>query len=53
MKKKKDILDIIKNKIPIWGYSPKGINDPSLSFELSRIGGVGLVDLEGLNADQC
>ncbi|MHA1985170.1 MAG: SDR family NAD(P)-dependent oxidoreductase [Promethearchaeota archaeon] len=53
MKKKIDILDIIKNKIPIWGYSPKGITDPSLSFELSRIGGVGLVDLEGLNSDQC
>ena len=53
MKKKKDILDILKNKSPLWGYSPKGITDPSLSFELSRIGGVGLVDLEGLNADQC
>ncbi len=53
MKKKKDLLVIIKNKIPIWGYSPRGITDPSLSIELCQIGGVGLVDLEGLNSNQC
>ncbi|MHA2282530.1 MAG: beta-ketoacyl synthase N-terminal-like domain-containing protein, partial [Promethearchaeota archaeon] len=53
MKKKKDILDILQNKIPIWSYSPKGITDPSLSIKISQIGGVGLVDFEGLNVDQC
>ncbi|MHA2088232.1 MAG: hypothetical protein ACW972_08140, partial [Promethearchaeota archaeon] len=53
MKKKKDILDILKNKFPIWGYSPMGITDPSLSIKISQIGGVGLVDLEGFNFDQC
>ena len=53
MKKKKDILDILKIQIPIWGYSPKGITDPSLSIEICRIGGVGLIDLEGLNSNQC
>jgi NAD(P)H-dependent flavin oxidoreductase YrpB (nitropropane dioxygenase family) len=52
MKKKKDILDILKNKIPIWGYSPKGITDPALSIEICRLGGVGLVDFEGLNSNQ-
>ncbi|MHA1933217.1 MAG: nitronate monooxygenase, partial [Promethearchaeota archaeon] len=53
MKKKNDILDILKNKIPIWGFSPKGITNPSLSTKISQIGGVGLVDLEGLNSNQC
>ncbi|MHA2180984.1 MAG: nitronate monooxygenase [Promethearchaeota archaeon] len=53
MKKKNDILDILKNKIPIWGFSPKGITIPSLSTKISQIGGVGLVDLEGLNSKQC
>jgi malonyl CoA-acyl carrier protein transacylase len=53
MKKKKDILDILKNKIPIWGYSPKKITDPSLSVKISQVGGIGLVDFEGLNINQC
>ncbi len=54
MKKRKDVLDILgKGRIPIWGYSPKGITDPALSIEICRMGGVGLVDLEGLNINQC
>ncbi|MFX1312196.1 MAG: beta-ketoacyl synthase N-terminal-like domain-containing protein, partial [Promethearchaeota archaeon] len=53
MKKKENIKQILKNKIPIWGYSPKGIIDPSLSIQISRIGGIGLIDFEGLNLDQC
>jgi len=52
MKNKKDILDFLPN-IPIWGYSPKGITDPTLSIKISELGGVGLVDLEGLNSNQC
>ena len=38
----------IQEKI-IWGYSPKGISNPQLSIELSLGGGVGLLDLEGLD----
>ena len=53
MKGKEEILNIIRNQIPIWGYSPKGIYDPALSIEISKIGGVGLVDFEGLNLNQC
>ncbi|MBY9000496.1 MAG: SDR family NAD(P)-dependent oxidoreductase, partial [Candidatus Heimdallarchaeota archaeon] len=34
-------------KYPIWGYSPKGLDDPSLSVAISLKGGIGLVDLEG------
>jgi len=52
MKKKQKILEILKNKIPIWGYSPKGVANSSLSIKISKIGGVGLVDLEGLNSDR-
>ncbi|MFX1574870.1 MAG: SDR family NAD(P)-dependent oxidoreductase [Promethearchaeota archaeon] len=52
MKKKQKILKVLKNKIPIWGYSPKGIADSSLSIRISQLGGVGLVDLEGLNPNQ-
>ncbi|MFX0082695.1 MAG: SDR family NAD(P)-dependent oxidoreductase [Candidatus Hodarchaeota archaeon] len=53
MKKKKNIQQILKNRIPIWGYSPKGITDPSLSVQICQTGGIGLVDFEGLNIDQC
>lgn len=53
MKKKENILRILKNKIPIWGYSPKYTTDPSLSVKICQAGGVGLVDFEGLNLDQC
>jgi hypothetical protein len=52
MKQKQKILEILKNRIPIWGYSPKAIADPSLSIKISQIGGVGLVDFEGLNSNQ-
>ncbi|MFX1277800.1 MAG: beta-ketoacyl synthase N-terminal-like domain-containing protein [Promethearchaeota archaeon] len=53
MKKKENIQKIFKNKIPVWGYSPKGVTDPSLSIQLCQAGGIGLIDLEGLNQDQC
>ncbi|KKM26508.1 hypothetical protein LCGC14_1584080 [marine sediment metagenome] len=52
MEQKQKILEVLKNKIPIWGYSPKGIADPSLSIKISQLGGVGLVDLEGLSSNQ-
>ncbi|KKK41857.1 MAG: Phenolphthiocerol synthesis polyketide synthase type I Pks15/1 [Candidatus Lokiarchaeum sp. GC14_75] len=53
MKKKQEILKLIKNKIPVWGYSPRGINNPSLSIKISQLGGVGLIDFEDVNSDQC
>ncbi|MHA2008977.1 MAG: SDR family NAD(P)-dependent oxidoreductase [Promethearchaeota archaeon] len=52
MKQKQKILEALKNKVPIWGYSPKGIADPSLSIRISQLGGVGLVDLESLSSSQ-
>ena len=52
MEQKQKILEVLKNKIPVWGYSPKGIADPSLSIKISQLGGVGLVDLEGLSSNQ-
>ena len=52
MKQKNDILKILTNKIPIWGYSPKGIANSSLSIKISQGGGIGLVDFEGLNSNQ-
>ena len=49
MKTKRQIeKELIPNKI-IWGYTPKGISNPQLSIELSLKGGVGLIDLEGLD----
>jgi len=53
MEKHENIQHILKNKVPIWGYSPKGIIDPSLSVQICQAGGVGLVDFDGLNIDQC
>ncbi|MFX1468949.1 MAG: SDR family NAD(P)-dependent oxidoreductase [Promethearchaeota archaeon] len=53
MKKKEEILKLLKNKIPIWGYSPKGIADPTLSIKISKLGGIGLVDFEGLTLIKC
>ena len=52
MKQKNDILKILTNKIPIWGYSPKGISNSSFSIKISQGGGIGLVDFEGLNSNQ-
>ncbi|GAG70137.1 unnamed protein product, partial [marine sediment metagenome] len=52
MKQKPKILEVLKNKYPVWGYSPKGIADLSLSIKISQLGGVGLVDLEGLSSKQ-
>ncbi|HDZ17112.1 MAG TPA: SDR family NAD(P)-dependent oxidoreductase [archaeon] len=52
MKQKNDILKILTNKIPIWGFSPKGIANSSLSIKISQEGGIGLVDFEGLNSNQ-
>lgn len=40
--------EFIQSKL-IWGYSPKGISNPRLAIELSQKGGVGIVDLEGLD----
>ncbi|MHA1419191.1 MAG: SDR family NAD(P)-dependent oxidoreductase [Candidatus Heimdallarchaeaceae archaeon] len=48
MKTIEEIKKEFKVRYPIWGYSPKGIDNPSLSIEISLNGGVGLVDLEGL-----
>ncbi|MFX1498741.1 MAG: SDR family NAD(P)-dependent oxidoreductase [Promethearchaeota archaeon] len=53
MKKKNTIREILKNEIPIWGYSPLGLINPSLSVQLSQNGGVGLIDFDGLDFDQC
>ncbi|MFX1364768.1 MAG: SDR family NAD(P)-dependent oxidoreductase [Promethearchaeota archaeon] len=52
MIKKENIQQILKNTIPIWGFSPKGMTDPLLSVQVSRVGGVGLVDLDGLDLNQ-
>ncbi|MFX1346453.1 MAG: beta-ketoacyl synthase N-terminal-like domain-containing protein, partial [Promethearchaeota archaeon] len=53
MKKRENIQQLLKNKIPIWGYSPRGITEPSLSVQMCQEGGIGLIDFEGLNIDQC
>ncbi|MFX1455624.1 MAG: beta-ketoacyl synthase N-terminal-like domain-containing protein, partial [Promethearchaeota archaeon] len=53
MKKKKEILEKLNHGIPIWGYSPSGIKDLSLSIKISQLGGVGLVDFEGFDTGQC
>ena len=50
MKNKVQIEKILKGKYPIWGYTPKGLNDPTLSIELSKLNGIGLIDLEGIGA---
>ena len=52
MKNKEKLNKLLQGKYPIWGYSPKGTTDPSLSIELSRLNGVGLIDLEGLSKSQ-
>ncbi|MCE7741284.1 MAG: acyltransferase domain-containing protein [Candidatus Heimdallarchaeota archaeon] len=49
MKTRRQIINEIDPTRIIWGYSPKGISNPQLSIELSQKGGVGLVDLEGLD----
>ncbi|MHA1198773.1 MAG: beta-ketoacyl synthase N-terminal-like domain-containing protein [Candidatus Heimdallarchaeaceae archaeon] len=49
MKTRKQIANELDPTRIIWGYSPKGISNPQLSIELSQKGGVGLVDLEGLD----
>ncbi len=51
MKTKKQLEKELKLNSIIWGYSPKGIKDPQLAIELSKNGGVGLVDLEGLDKE--
>jgi len=48
MKTIEQIKKEIKVQYPIWGYSPRGIEDPSLSIAISSNGGVGLINLEGL-----
>ncbi|KKN42669.1 hypothetical protein LCGC14_0710920 [marine sediment metagenome] len=53
MIKKQEILKFLKNKIPIWGFSPKGITDPSFSIKISQLGGIGLIDFEDVNSNQC
>ncbi|MFX1325441.1 MAG: beta-ketoacyl synthase N-terminal-like domain-containing protein, partial [Promethearchaeota archaeon] len=53
MKKKEIIQQLLKDKIPIWGYSPKGITDPSLSVQICKVGGIGLIDFEGIKLDKC
>ncbi|MFW9866338.1 MAG: beta-ketoacyl synthase N-terminal-like domain-containing protein, partial [Candidatus Thorarchaeota archaeon] len=53
MKKKEIIQQLLKNKVPVWGYSPKGIIDPSLSVQICELGGIGLIDFEGINIDKC
>lgn len=52
MKNKEKLKEFFKRKYPIWGYSPKGISDPTLSIELSKLNGIGLIDLEGLTKSQ-
>ena len=52
MKNKEKLKEFFKRKYPIWGYSPKGIDNPSLSIELSKLNGIGLIDLEGLKKTQ-
>ena len=52
MKNKEVLNKFLQGNYPVWGYSPKGITDPSLSIALSRLNGVGLVDLEGLSKSQ-
>ena len=52
MKNKEKLKNLLQGKYPVWGYSPKGISDPSLSIELSKLNGVGLIDLEGLTKEQ-
>ncbi len=49
MKNKVQIEKILKGKYPIWGYSPKGLKNLALSIELSKLNGIGLVDLEGIS----
>ncbi|MHA2051492.1 MAG: beta-ketoacyl synthase N-terminal-like domain-containing protein, partial [Promethearchaeota archaeon] len=53
MKTQQEIFTRLFNRIPIWGYSPKGITDPSLSVKVSQAGGIGLIDFEGLDLKQC
>ncbi|MCK4972611.1 MAG: nitronate monooxygenase, partial [Candidatus Heimdallarchaeota archaeon] len=48
MKTIEQIKKELKIQYPIWGYSPRGIDDPNLSIAISSKGGVGLIDLEGL-----
>ncbi len=37
---------------PIFGYNPIGIADPKLAVEISRLGGVGLMNLIGLKEEE-
>lgn len=48
MKTKKQLEKELRLNEIIWGYSPKGISNPQLAIELSLKGGIGLIDLEGL-----
>ncbi len=52
MKTIEQIKREIKVQYPIWGYSPRGIEDPGLSITISNNGGIGLIDLEGLTEDK-
>jgi NAD(P)H-dependent flavin oxidoreductase YrpB (nitropropane dioxygenase family) len=52
MKTQQEIFTKLVNRIPIWGYSPRGIPDPSLSVKISKAGGIGLINLEGLDPNQ-
>ncbi|MCG3216593.1 MAG: nitronate monooxygenase, partial [Candidatus Heimdallarchaeota archaeon] len=52
MKNRVKLMEFLQKKHPIWGYTPKGISDPTLSIELSKLNAVGLVDFEGLTETQ-
>ena len=53
MKNRAQINNQLKTKYPIWGYNPKGLEDPSLAVELSLKGAVGLLDLENISEEKC
>jgi len=52
MKTIEQIKKELKVRYPIWGYSPRGIDDPSLSIAISSNGGIGLIELEGLTENK-
>ncbi len=43
--------EYIKNKLittyPYWGIAPLGIDYPKIAIELTKLGGVGIIDLQG------
>ncbi|MFQ5980220.1 MAG: SDR family NAD(P)-dependent oxidoreductase [Candidatus Heimdallarchaeota archaeon] len=42
---------ILEETLPILAYNPLGISDPSLAVAVSQSGGIGLIDLEGLERE--